>query len=444
MLPELYPPVAGETELSEHRFNIRAQAIGGGASQVLLHLLEQLYAGEDLTSYRTLLRATARDYVEALQEGHSGLLTDVDWNSPDFDTLQHLTENVYQFAAAKNYHELKDLSEAVRDGDRVRSFSEFQEEARKIVGKYNGAWLRTEYNQAVAAAQSGARWNEFARNKQTMPYLQYQCVMDENTRADHAALHGIIKRIDDPFWDRYMPPNGWGCRCEAVQLPGSSYTETADKDIHAPAVPDMFQINFGKQGIAFPEGHAYFRRLPKDFARQAKDMAREEVRRVIANAEQYNRLKDNPDYMEVRFDNYTGGVSAIHREHNFHKVGGVFEREVMQAGYNEGMSVILGKERSSVIGERFTEGLWNGKQFEVAGKQAARDKDYLNGLKHCASKRTTQIAIIDLPNGGFNSETLEKGLNRYKGLEKLGGGQFLKFERVIVVENGMIVYDAPF
>lgn len=104
-------------------------------------------------------------------------------------------------------------------------------------------------------------------------------------------------------------------------MPGSSYTETADKDIHAPVVPDMFQINFGKQGIAFPEGHAYFRRLPKDFARQAKDMAREEVRRVIANAELYNRLKDNPDYMEVRFDNYTGGVSAIHREHNFDKVG---------------------------------------------------------------------------------------------------------------------------
>lgn len=169
-------------------------------------------------------------------------------------------------------------------------------------------------------------------------------------------------------------------------------------------------------------------------------MAREEVCRVIANAEQYNRLKDNPDYMEVRFDNYNGGVSAIHREHNFDKVGGVFEREIMNAGYNEGMSVVLGKEGSNVLGERFTEGLWNGKQFEIAGKRQAREIDYFKGLKHCASKRITHVAVIDLP----NSETLEKGPNRYRGLGKLGDGQFLKFERVIVVENGMIVYDALF
>ena len=246
---------------------------------MLLNLLEQLYAGEELTNDRALLRQTARDYMEALQEGYNGRLTDVDWNSPDFDTIQHLTENVYQFAAAKNYHELKDLTAAIADGDRLRSFSEFEEEARRIVGKYNGAWLRTEYNQAVAAAQSGARWNEFARHKQAMPYLQYQCVMDENTRADHAALNGIIKRIDDEFWDRYMPPNGWGCRCEAIQLPGSGYEETKDENIHPPFVPEMFQVNFGKQGIAFPVSHAYFRNMPRNVWRGLEPQVRMEVLR---------------------------------------------------------------------------------------------------------------------------------------------------------------------
>lgn len=420
---------------------VLAEQIGHGASSVLEALLQRLYNGEQLTSDRRLLRATAQDYTEALQHGYGGKLTDIDWNSPDFDTLEKLTQNVYQFAAAKNYHELRDLTDAIRDGDKIRSFEEFREQALPIIGKYNQNWLRTEYNQAIAAAQSGARWNDFLRGKKDMPYLQYQCVMDGNTRPEHAALNGVIKRMDDGFWDKYMPPNGWGCRCEAIQLPGSSYTETADSEIILPAVPEMFQINFGKQGIAFPQGHPYYRRLPKDFKRQAKDMARAEVRRVIANAEQYRKFKDDPNYTEVRFDNYTGGVSAVHIEHNFDKHDGRFEREVLNAGYNEGMSVVLGKERSKVIGERFTEGLWNGKPFEVAGKRQAREIDYLKGLKHCASKRTTQIAVINLPNGGFNQETLQGAIRRYNGLEKLQDGQFLKFEKIIIVQNESIVYE---
>ncbi len=32
-------------------------------------------------------------------------------------------------------------------------------------------------------------------------------------RATHAALHGLVFRADDPFWDRHDPPWEWGCRC---------------------------------------------------------------------------------------------------------------------------------------------------------------------------------------------------------------------------------------
>lgn len=435
MLPELYTPVIGEGQ------SVYAVEIGHGASSILEALLERLFNGEKLTSNERLLRATARDYTEALQRGYGSMLTEIDWNTPDFETLEKLTQNVYQFAAAKNYHELRDLTDAIRDGDKIRSFEEFQEAAQPIIGKYNQKWLRTEYNQAVAAAQSGARWNDFQRGKKDMPYLQYQCVMDGNTRPEHARLHGVIKRMDDGFWDEYMPPNGWGCRCEAIQLPGSSYEETADSAIEYPPVPEMFKVNFGKQGVAFPEGHVYYRRLPKDFKRQAKDMARAEVRRVIANAEQYKALKDDPNYTDVRFDNYTGGVSAVHIEHNFDKRDGGFEREVLNAGYKEGMSVVFGKEGSNVLGERFTDGLWNGKPFEIAGKRDSREIDYLKGLKHCASKRTTKIAVIDLANGGFNSDTLQGAIRRYNGLEKLHDGQFLKFEKIIIVQDESIVFE---
>ena len=257
MLPELYTPVIGEGQ------SVYAEEIGHNAASTLEALLERLFNGEKLISDNQLLRATARDYTEALQRGYGGKVTDIDWKTPDFDTLEKLTQNVYQFAAAKNYHELRDLTDAIRDGDKIRSFNEFQEAAKPIIGKYNQKWLRTEYNQAIAAAQSGARWNDFQRGKKEMPYLQYQCVMDGNTRQEHAMLHGVIKRIDDDFWDKYMPPNGWGCRCEAIQLPGSSYDETPNTEISIPIVPEMFKVNFGKQGMVFPPTHAYFKEIPK-------------------------------------------------------------------------------------------------------------------------------------------------------------------------------------
>lgn len=62
----------------------------------------------------------------------------------------------------------------------------------------------------------------------------------------------------------------------------------------------------------------------------------------------------------------------------------------------------------------------------------------MRGLKHCA----TEIAVIDLPNTAFDFDTFSSALRRYKGLEKLGDGQFIKFKKIICVHNEEIVYVA--
>ncbi|MZQ57685.1 phage head morphogenesis protein, partial [Escherichia coli] len=37
-------------------------------------------------------------------------------------------------------------------------------------------------------------------------------------RKTHEALHGTVMRYDDPFWEAFYPPNGWGCRCSVVAM----------------------------------------------------------------------------------------------------------------------------------------------------------------------------------------------------------------------------------
>lgn len=50
------------------------------------------------------------------------------------------------------------------------------------------------------------------------PYGVYSAVMDSHTRATHRAMHGVCRRLDDPFWDTWYPPNGFRCRCSVRTL----------------------------------------------------------------------------------------------------------------------------------------------------------------------------------------------------------------------------------
>lgn len=226
---------------------------------IVNNLAKRIFKGERITYDPELLASTATTLLNAMTTGYGKSLSDVDYDTPDFNTLRKLTENVFQFSASKDFHILQDMTLALKDTDgKLRSFSDFQKEVDKMNLQYNGNWLRTEYNHAVAASQCAARWTEQVSRSQSMPYLQYQAVMDSNTRPEHAALNGVIKRIDSDFWDKYYPPNGWGCRCEVIQLPGKNHKETPDMDLKHCKVAPMFQVNVGKKGVIFPKGHPYF------------------------------------------------------------------------------------------------------------------------------------------------------------------------------------------
>lgn len=155
-------------------------------------------------------------------------------------------------------------------------------------------------------------------------------------------------------------------------------------------------------------------------------------------------LGHDKHYKDVTFDAKTGGLKATHVDHNFDKVGGQYEKAVQEAGFKEGHAVILGSETGTTIGERYTEGLWDGQRFEVMGCETATDNNYLRGLCHCADKWTTEVAILHFPNGGFDKNKMRRAIGRYHGLEKLGDGQYLEFKSVVCIQDGKVVYNEAF
>lgn len=215
-----------------------------------------------------LLSSTTETLLNGVYEGYGKDFMSVDWDTPDYETLTRLTQNVFSFSAAKNYQELRTITDALRDEEgKLRTFSDFKEQVSSINQKFNATWLQTEYDTCIATATQSARWQEFKAQKNMFPFLRYQTAGDDSVRDEHRILDGVTKRVDDPFWKTYYPPNGWNCRCEAIQVPDDDVQETVN--YKAPIVDPMFRTNCGEAGLIFPKGHPYFSGVPNAEIRKA-------------------------------------------------------------------------------------------------------------------------------------------------------------------------------
>ncbi|MCZ2128843.1 MAG: minor capsid protein [Bacteroidia bacterium] len=227
--------------------------------KLFVALSEKVHSGE-LTPGQIDKEVTtfvANNLLKGVFTGFENDFDSVDYDTPDHKMLAHLEKNVYYFSAAKQYHEVVELNEALRDGKRVLTFQEFKEKAFAINEKYNANYLRAEYNHAIASSQMARRWVDIQEAKETHPLLRYDTVGDDRVRPAHKSLEGITKPIDDPFWNTWYPPNGWNCRCDVRQMQDGKITPT--EKINTPTdTPDIFKINTAKQGMVYPPKHPYW------------------------------------------------------------------------------------------------------------------------------------------------------------------------------------------
>lgn len=200
---------------------------------------------------------------EALVVGFGATLSDINYTSPLYKAFVKMRENIYVFSAAKQYQQVRTMSEFIFNKGVKSTFAEFKSLAKKVFIEYNENYLRTEYITAIGQSQSAKDWIEADQKKDIIPYLQYRTQRDARVRDEHAALDGITLPVGHPFWNNYMPKNGWRCRCFTVSKQRARVTDLAERDLSdlddKTKFPEVFRMNPGKDGLVFnPKKHPYF------------------------------------------------------------------------------------------------------------------------------------------------------------------------------------------
>ncbi len=170
-----------------------------------------------------------------------------------------LRQNAAVYAAFKNHDEQKQLIDLLTDakGEPV-NWSTFKKLAKPITEKYNKEWLQTEFKQAQASAQMAVKWEGFKEEADLYPNLKYEAVDDKFSRPSHSRMNGTVRPINDSFWNRNYPPNGWGCRCTVTQT-----DEEVTPVPNAGADAD-FRYNPGKDRKLFDESNGFKTRTKED------------------------------------------------------------------------------------------------------------------------------------------------------------------------------------
>ncbi len=221
------------------------------------------YNAQDIQEYSQLIDATNDVFQNALKKG-------VGDNVVPAKMKQALDEDVFVFSALKTHAQLFEASRLLQTEDgKVKSFNAFSQDVAKIKADYNQSYLEAEYQFAQSSAQQAANWAGIEENKGRYN-LQYRTANDDRVRDSHAILNGITLPSEDTFWSEYYPPNGWRCRCVAVEVlkdkyatddsvaaieKGQSATSQIGKD--GKNRLEIFRFNPGKQKVIFPPNHPY-------------------------------------------------------------------------------------------------------------------------------------------------------------------------------------------
>ncbi len=140
----------------------------------------------------------------------------------EFDRLsQELRFRAFTIARVFSLDVINKIKEkyikALQRGETISDIMQFLDETLEKIGisERNPYWLEVHARTNFLTAYNAGRWVQIAKAR-TIKYLVYNAILDERTTKLCKSLDGVVRPKDDPFWDRFMPPNHFSCRSLAT------------------------------------------------------------------------------------------------------------------------------------------------------------------------------------------------------------------------------------
>lgn len=217
----------------------------------LQNIYQQANPGETIDP--DLFRAVWNKINQAADKGYGAPSP----TSDKFDFYNQLKYNDAVFSAFKVHRAQQDMAaQLLDDKGNLKAFKQWLNDVRPIASHQFGPWLRTEYDTAVIRAHQAADWQQFEREKDVLPNLEWIPSTSVHPGEDHIVFWGTVMPIDDPFWDEHRPGDRWNCKCSLQQTEKESTGVPDDiKPIDRPQ-PGL-DNNPGKDAKLFGDSHPY-------------------------------------------------------------------------------------------------------------------------------------------------------------------------------------------
>lgn len=206
-----------------------------------------------------------------------------DITDPDVAFYKALKEDVAVFAAFKTHRWQNDIAgQLLDDKDRLKDYNLFKRDVEGLVNpQHKEQWLRTEYDMAITRARLAADWQQFEREKDILPNLEWVESTSVTPGEDHMIFWGMIAAIEDPCWNEHRPGDRWGCKCglRSTDKPCTQKSDVPQPTKENDPAPGL-KGNPGVTGEIFSKDHPYMTD-PYEGARQAVNTLVEKLKEEI-------------------------------------------------------------------------------------------------------------------------------------------------------------------
>lgn len=166
-----------------------------------------------------------------------------------------------------------DLMQALENGE---TFEQWQQRALNTdgVGGLPPGRTETVFRNYMQTAYNGGRWAQFERNKKAVPYLMYSAINDARTTDICRHRNGMIREVDDSFWNSNSPPAHHRCRSTLISLTKSQAKNRsgADTGLNQKPPKDPVAEGWGRRPLPQDQAETLTRLLADKLKNYPKSM----------------------------------------------------------------------------------------------------------------------------------------------------------------------------